>query len=94
MKQVSLPCGCLLTWDASESTIILCPEHLHKYQKRKVSTEEFIKVLITSKTCKLAINTVRVCVCQKVLSKDLCLLFRYLGMILLSAEKQCSEYVA
>jgi len=47
MPEVSLPCNCLLKWDETELSLIICIKHLDDYADTLSSlpTLEFIKMV-------------------------------------------------
>jgi hypothetical protein len=49
MAQRILPCGCLLQWNADETTIVFCSVHTVDYMRWEGSDRDFIKTIATPK---------------------------------------------
>lgn len=47
MPEVLLPCSCLLTWDETEISLIICVRHLNNYNdiSSGLAAIEFIKMI-------------------------------------------------
>jgi hypothetical protein len=63
MPEISLPCNCLLRWNETELSLIICIQHLESYidNSSSHSTLEFIKMVANPRgsrlTSKVAANT-------------------------------------
>jgi hypothetical protein len=56
MPEVLLPCNCLLSWDQTELSLIICTQHLDSYidNSSSISTLEFIKEVANPRGSSLA----------------------------------------
>jgi hypothetical protein len=55
MPEVLLPCNCLLSWDETKLSLIICIQHLDSYidNSSSISALEFIKMVASPRDSRL-----------------------------------------
>jgi hypothetical protein len=51
MNKISLPCTCVLWWDETELSLIMCNDHYNQYLDDgfNIALEDFIKIVASPK---------------------------------------------